>query len=155
MCNVEWCVCRYLFWVEEGEESGIYRMDLSTYSRPLTDARPTLLVSMNSLHTLTIDCINYRIFFPNNSANTMMSIDMDGSDLLDVRTNAHSPDFVMMSSVAQYRGVFYWANKHGKVLMEEYDPERRVYHHNEMMFRGNSFTGLNIWHSVSQPTPSM
>ncbi len=129
-------------------------MELPTVSRSIADMAPSLLVSTSSLHTLTIDCVNYRIFFPNESANTMMSVDMDGSDLLDVRTNAHSPDFVMMSSVAQHRGVFYWANRQGKVLMEEYDPERRVYHHNEMMFRGNSFAGLNIWHSLAQPTPS-
>ena len=148
---------RYLFWVLQGQDKGVYRLDLSmigSVQLAAVDVQSLRIVHMNPLSSLTVDCVNYRIFFPNESHNTMMSTYMDGSDLINVRTNTQSPDFLVISSLAVYDGSFYWANKKNKVLMEEYDPIRKVYHHNEMMMRANSFTGFNIWHSSAQPCPS-
>jgi len=49
---------------------------------------------------------------------------------------------------------FFWTNGQ-KVLMEEYDSERDIYHHNELLMDGGQRSCICIWQAQAQPTPGL
>ena len=51
-----------------------------------------------------------------------------------------------------YDGLFYWTNGM-EMMSEELNPDTDMFHHNEMFFFDDPFSGLNIWHPNSQPIP--
>ena len=103
----------------------------------------------------TVDYPNFRIFFPDETRNSLMSVYLDGTDLRDIRQNANQHidmQFVNVHSMVLHDEILYFTN--GKqVNFEEYDRDREQYVHNKLYIIGQDFAGLNIWHSSSQPRP--
>jgi len=153
------CCYRYLFWVQQGEDGGLYRLDLADLSDhgPINNPVHFRIVSGDQMTAFTVDYPNFRIFFPDETRNSLMSVYLDGKDLRDIRQNTQqqqvgSMQFVDVHSMALYDGILYWTNgRH--VNFEEYDPIVNQYVHNEVFIDGKHFTGLNIWHPTSQPQP--
>ncbi|XP_074649999.1 proto-oncogene tyrosine-protein kinase ROS-like [Tubulanus polymorphus] len=144
----------YLYWTQNGKQKGIYRTDLKRFSRTVI-RNPSLyrIVEIDRLSTLFIDYQNYRLYFPNGTKNTIMSTSLDGSDLIDIRTNAQRKDFVTVKSLVYYDGKFVWTN--GDFLgKEEYDPLNNMYHHTQVYLRREKyFCGLTLYHPSAQPIP--
>ena len=130
----------------------MYRVDLADLGQPLHDLADYLIFNIDILHSFAVDYQNYRLYFPNETKNTMLSIYLDGSDVVDIRPNVQSPDFIEVKSLVYHEGLFYWTN--GKKMMaEEYAQRERQYHHNEMLLFNDPYSGLNIWHPLAQRLP--
>ena len=72
----------------------MYRVDLADLGQPLHDLADYLIFNIDILHSFAVDYQNYRLYFPNETKNTMLSIYLDGSDVVDIRPNVQSPDFI-------------------------------------------------------------
>ncbi len=82
-----------------------------------------------------------------------MSAYLDGSDLLDIRQNTQTADFLTVKSLTFYDEVFYWTTG-SEVFSEEYvAEENQFYQHSVPVCDANSVVGLNIWHPSAQPVP--
>ena len=142
---------RFLYFTQYGEDKGLYQIDLGDIGKS-GPVRPTQLVYIDNLLSFVIDFDNVRLYYPNSTENTMMSVFVDGTDSKDIREKVFQPNFYHVLSIANYKGLFYWTNG-TKVLSEEFDPGFKKYRHNELLFFNNYYRGFNLYHPSAQPTP--
>ena len=92
--------CSYLFWVQQGR--GVHRIDLADFKLPRQRAVERIL-TLDLVSSIAIDYTHYRLFFPNESSNTMMSSALDGTDVIDIRHDTQNPDFITVKSLAYHQ----------------------------------------------------
>jgi len=90
----------YLFWVQQGH--GVHRVDLAEFKLPRERAIQRIL-TLDLVSSIAIDYLRYRMFFPNESSNTMMSSALDGTDIIDIRHNTQNPDFINVKSLTYHQ----------------------------------------------------
>ncbi|ELU14561.1 hypothetical protein CAPTEDRAFT_210985 [Capitella teleta] len=149
----------YLFWTVYGPEQGLFRADLADLQGkyPIAPGRP--IYPSNVMQSFTVDYIPYRLYFPNSSNASMMSLYLDGRDAKVIHNNTQTSTWEHVTSLAFHQGLFYWsklrsaASKSKKVYFEEYNPQSKLYFHSQMIFSSGKFARLRIWHPLNQPWP--
>ncbi|KAI4491041.1 hypothetical protein M0802_010458 [Mischocyttarus mexicanus] len=141
----------YLFWVTRG---GLYRLDLADISNGVKhEVQPYLILEDAYLGAFTVDHTNFRLLVPHQTENTVMSVSLDGREVLNMRANTQQPKFKNVLSLAMANGLFYWTNGE-EVLTEDYHPEKNKYFHNAFPDRSDgSFVSVNVLMDASQPVP--
>ncbi|XP_076667958.1 receptor protein-tyrosine kinase sevenless isoform X2 [Andrena cerasifolii] len=141
----------YLFWVTRG---GLYRLDLADISNGVKhEVQPYLILDDANLGAFTVDHTNFRLLVPHHIQNTVMSVSLDGREILDLRQNTQQPKFKNVVSLAMANGLFYWTNGE-EVLIEGYHSGQNRYFHNAYPDRSNgSFVSVNVLMDASQPVP--
>ncbi|XP_021913370.1 proto-oncogene tyrosine-protein kinase ROS isoform X3 [Zootermopsis nevadensis] len=145
----------YLFWVIQGATiGGLYRLDLHDISNGVKhEVRPHVILEDPNLGAFTVDHKNFRLLVPNHSQNTVVSVSLDGREIVDLRGNTQQPMFQNVVSLAMANGVFYWTNGE-EVLYEEYHPIHNSYFHNAYPDRPDkSFVSVSVNLPTSQPIP--
>ena len=137
--------------MHQGSDQGLNRIDMADFPVRLQNLSQFRIFKM-PFSTYAIDYANLRIFFPNQSTSSMRSAFLDGSDIRAVHTPIQSSSLVAVTSLAVYNDRFYWTNG-SAVFYEEYEPEKRKYHHNMFYIFNKPFSGLKIWHPSAQPIP--
>lgn len=64
--------------------------------------------------------------------------------------------FNYVTSLAYHQGLFYWSSglqQQQAVFYEEYNPKENRYYHTQIPLEQQHFTGLHVWHPLSQPLP--
>lgn len=153
----------YLYWTQRGGRTGggggggalngLYCLDLDRLKAFDCEAEA---VALGNLSAFAVDYLNYRLFYPNETMHTMSSVYLDGSDPVNIRTNTQNPDFSLVSGLAYnaINSTFFWTNGE-KLMMEEYDSDHMIYHHNQMFIDGDHFGGVGLWGPGPQPIPGM
>ncbi|KOC66937.1 Proto-oncogene tyrosine-protein kinase ROS [Habropoda laboriosa] len=141
----------YLFWVTRG---GLYRLDLADISNGVKhEVQPYLILEDAHLGAFTVDHTNFRLLVPHHIQNTVISVSLDGREVLDLRSNTQQPKFKNVVSLAMANGLFYWTNGE-EVLIEGYHSGQNRYFHNAYPDRSNgSFVSVNVLMDASQPVP--
>ncbi|XP_076244805.1 receptor protein-tyrosine kinase sevenless isoform X2 [Calliopsis andreniformis] len=141
----------YLFWVTR---AGLYRLDLADISNGVKhEVQPYLILDDIHLGAFTVDHTNFRLLVPHHSQNTVMSVSLDGREILDLRKNTQQAKFKNVVSLAMANGLFYWTNGE-EVLIEGYHSGQNRYFHNAYPDRSNgSFVSVNVLMDASQPVP--
>ncbi|CAD1471670.1 unnamed protein product, partial [Heterotrigona itama] len=141
----------YLFWVTRG---GLYRLDLADISNGVKhEVQPYLILEDVNLGAFTVDHTNFRLLVPHHIQNTVISVSLDGREVLDLRANTQQPKFKNVVSLAMVNGLFYWTNGE-EVLIEGYHLGQNRYFHNAYPDRSNgSFVSVNVLMDASQPVP--
>ncbi|XP_043279081.1 proto-oncogene tyrosine-protein kinase ROS isoform X3 [Venturia canescens] len=141
----------YLFWVTRG---GLYRLDLADISNGIKhEVQPYLILEDAHLGAFTVDHTNFRLLVPDHTKNTVISVSLDGREILDLRANTQQPKFKNVVSLAMANGLFYWTNGE-EVLTEGYHPGQNRYFHNAYPDRSDvSFVSVNVLMDASQPVP--
>ncbi|XP_023290821.1 proto-oncogene tyrosine-protein kinase ROS isoform X2 [Orussus abietinus] len=141
----------YLFWVTRG---GLYRLDLADISNGIKhEVQPYLILEDAHLGAFTVDHTNFRLLVPHHTQNTVMSVSLDGREVLDLRANTQQPKFKNVVSLAMANGLFYWTNGE-EVLTEGYHSGQNRYFHNAYPDRSDgSFVSINVLMDASQPVP--
>ncbi|XP_076178506.1 receptor protein-tyrosine kinase sevenless isoform X1 [Ptiloglossa arizonensis] len=141
----------YLFWVTRG---GLFRLDLADISNGVKhEVQPYLILEDENLGAFTVDHTNFRLLVPHHSLNTVMSVSLDGREVLNFRANTQQPKFKNVVSLAMANGLFYWTNGE-EVLIEGYHSGQNRYFHNAYPDRSNgSFVSVNVLMDASQPVP--
>ncbi|XP_031846803.1 receptor protein-tyrosine kinase sevenless isoform X3 [Nomia melanderi] len=141
----------YLFWVTRG---GLYRLDLADISNGVKhEVQPYLILEDAHLGAFTVDHTNFRLLVPHHIQNTVISVSLDGREVLDLRANTQQPRFKNVVSLAMANGLFYWTNGE-EVLIEGYHSGQNRYFHNAYPDRSNgSFVSVNVLMDASQPVP--
>ncbi|XP_014608086.1 PREDICTED: proto-oncogene tyrosine-protein kinase ROS isoform X1 [Polistes canadensis] len=141
----------YLFWVTRG---GLYRLDLADISNGVKhEVQPYLILEDAHLGAFTVDHTNFRLLVPHQTENTVMSVSLDGREVLNLRANTQQPKFKNVLSLAMANGLFYWTNGE-EVLTEGYHSGKNRYFHNAYPDRSDgSFVSVNVLMDASQPVP--
>ncbi|XP_076297885.1 receptor protein-tyrosine kinase sevenless isoform X2 [Lasioglossum baleicum] len=141
----------YLFWVTRG---GLYRLDLADISNGVKhEVQPYLIVDDTNLGAFTVDHTNFRLLVPHHIQNTILSVSLDGREVINLRKNTQQPKFKNVVSLAMANGLFYWTNGE-QVLIEGYHSGQNRYFHNAYPDRSNgSFVSVNVLMDASQPVP--
>ncbi|KAL2717170.1 proto-oncogene tyrosine-protein kinase ROS isoform X4 [Vespula squamosa] len=141
----------YLFWVTRG---GLYRLDLADISNGVKhEVQPYLILEDEHLGAFTVDHTNFRLLVPHQTENTVMSVSLDGREVLNLRANTQQPKFKNVLSLAMANGLFYWTNGE-EVLTEGYHSGKNRYFHNAYPDRSDgSFVSVNVLMDASQPVP--
>ncbi|KAG7201761.1 hypothetical protein KM043_004482 [Ampulex compressa] len=141
----------YLFWVTRGS---LYRLDLADISNGVKhEVQPYLILEDVHLGTFTVDHTNFRLLVPYHTDNTVMSVSLDGREVLNLRANTQQAKFRNVVSLAMANGLFYWTNGE-EVLTEGYHPGQNRYFHNAYPDRSDgSFVSVNVLMDSSQPVP--
>ncbi|XP_015176489.1 PREDICTED: proto-oncogene tyrosine-protein kinase ROS isoform X2 [Polistes dominula] len=141
----------YLFWVTRG---GLYRLDLADISNGVKhEVQPYLILEDAHLGAFTVDHTNFRLLVPHQTENTVMSVSLDGREVLNLRANTQQPKFKNVLSLAMANGLFYWTNGE-EVLTEGYHSGQNRYFHNAYPDRlDGSFVSVNVLMDASQPVP--
>ncbi|KAK2578971.1 hypothetical protein KPH14_011171 [Odynerus spinipes] len=141
----------YLFWVTRG---GLYRLDLADISNGVKhEVQPYLILEDAHLGAFTVDHTNFRLLVPHQTQNTVISVSLDGREVLNLRANTQQPKFKNVLSLAMANGLFYWTNGE-EVLTEGYHPGQNRYFHNAYPDRSDgSFVSVNVLMDASQPVP--
>ncbi|XP_006622853.1 proto-oncogene tyrosine-protein kinase ROS isoform X3 [Apis dorsata] len=141
----------YLFWVTRG---GLYRLDLADISNGVKhEVQPYLILEDADLGAFTVDHTNFRLLVPHHIQNTVISVSLDGREVLNLRANTQQPKFKNVVSLAMANGLFYWTNGE-EVLIEGYHSGQNRYFHNAYPDRSNgSFVSVNVLMDASQPVP--
>ncbi|XP_026669122.1 proto-oncogene tyrosine-protein kinase ROS isoform X4 [Ceratina calcarata] len=141
----------YLFWVTRG---GLYRLDLADISNGVKhEVQPYLILEDAHLGAFTVDHTNFRLLVPHHIQNTVISVSLDGREVIDMRANTQQPKFKNVISLAMANGLFYWTNGE-EVLIEGYHSGQNRYFHNAYPDRSNgSFVSVNVLMDASQPVP--
>ncbi|XP_061926816.1 proto-oncogene tyrosine-protein kinase ROS isoform X9 [Apis cerana] len=141
----------YLFWVTRG---GLYRLDLADISNGVKhEVQPYLILEDADLGAFTVDHTNFRLLVPHHIQNTVISVSLDGREVLNLRANTQQPKFKNVVSLAMANGLFYWTNGE-EVLIEGYHSGQNRYFHNAYPDRLNgSFVSVNVLMNASQPVP--
>ncbi|XP_046814673.1 proto-oncogene tyrosine-protein kinase ROS isoform X2 [Vespa crabro] len=141
----------YLFWVTRG---GLYRLDLADISNGVKhEVQPYLILEDEHLGAFTVDHTNFRLLVPHQTENTVMSVSLDGREVLNLRANTQQPKFKNVLSLAMANGLFYWTNGE-EVLTEGYHSGKNRYFHNAYPDRlDGSFVSVNVLMDASQPVP--
>ena len=141
--------------MQDGPAHGIYRVDLADLEvDPVVHSADLLIVKFDLLSSFTIDPANFRLYFPDESQNTMLSSYIDGTDIINVRPNnsVQSPHFINIKSLAIYDDLFYWTDGQ-ETLSEHYNEDQKKYYHNQMPLFYDQMMGINMWHPSAQPIP--
>lgn len=149
--NIFFLHFRFLYFTQDGEGKGLYRIDLADISQKQR-VQPTQIVTINHLKAFMIDFETVRLYFPNHTQNTMLSSFVDGSDIQDIRPDVILPSYKHIISLTGYDNRFYWTNG-SEMLSEEFDPRFEKYRHNKLLFFDKYYRGLNMYHPRMQPTP--
>ncbi|KAK7868921.1 hypothetical protein R5R35_014230 [Gryllus longicercus] len=145
----------YLFWVTQGTpRPGLYRLDLADISNGVKhEVQPKIMLEDPFLGAFTVDHTNFRLLVANHSQNTVLSVSLDGREVVDLRANTQQPMFQHVVSLAAANGLFFWTNG-VEVYTEEYHAGRDSYYHNaypDLSDRGFVSVCVNL--STSQPVP--
>jgi len=76
-----------------------------------------------------VDHTNFQLLVPHHIKNTVISVSLDGREVLDFRTNTQSPKFNNVVSLAMANKLFYWTNGE-EILNENYHNGQNRYFHN-------------------------
>ncbi|XP_034935442.1 proto-oncogene tyrosine-protein kinase ROS isoform X2 [Chelonus insularis] len=141
----------YLFWVTR---AGLFRLDLADISNGIKhEVQPYLIVEDKDLGAFTVDHTNFRLLVPDHTQNTVISVSLDGREILNLRDNTQQPKFKNVVSLAMANGLFYWTNGE-EVLTEGYHSGQNRYFHNAYPDRSDgSFVSVNVLMNASQPIP--
>ncbi|XP_015109279.1 proto-oncogene tyrosine-protein kinase ROS [Diachasma alloeum] len=141
----------YLFWVTRG---GLFRLDLADISNGIKhEVQPYLMLEDRHLGAFTVDHTNFRLLVPDHTKNTVISVSLDGREILNLRSNTQQPKFKNVLSLAMANGLFYWTNGE-EVLTEGYHAGQKLYFHNAYPDRSDgSFVSVNVLMDASQPVP--
>ncbi|XP_011346152.2 proto-oncogene tyrosine-protein kinase ROS isoform X2 [Ooceraea biroi] len=144
----------YLFWVTRG---GLYRLDLADISNGVKhEVQPYLILEDAHLGAFTVDHTNFRLLVPHHTQNTVISVSLDGREVLDLRANTQSPKFNNVVSLAMANGLFYWTNGE-EILNENYHSGQNRYFHNAYPTRSSPsdgcFISVSVLMNASQPIP--
>ncbi|XP_008552558.1 proto-oncogene tyrosine-protein kinase ROS isoform X3 [Microplitis demolitor] len=141
----------YLFWVTRG---GLFRLDLADISNGIKhEVQPYLILEDKHLGAFTVDHTNFRLLVPDHTQNTVISVSLDGREILNLRANTQQPKFKNVVSLAMANGLFYWTNGE-EVLTEGYHSGQNRYFHNAYPDRSDgSFVSVNVFMDASQPVP--
>ncbi|KAK0161869.1 hypothetical protein PV327_008274 [Microctonus hyperodae] len=141
----------YLFWVTRG---GLFRLDLADISNGIKhEVQPYLILEDKHLGAFTVDHTNFRLLVPDHTQNTVMSVSLDGREILNFRANTQQPKFINVVSLAMANGLFYWTNGE-EVFTEGYHSGQNRYFHNAYPDRSDgSFVSVNVLMDASQPVP--
>ncbi|XP_074098359.1 receptor protein-tyrosine kinase sevenless isoform X3 [Cotesia typhae] len=141
----------YLFWVTRG---GLFRLDLADISNGIKhEVQPYLILEDTHLGAFTVDHTNFRLLVPDHTQNTVISVSLDGREVLNLRANTQQPKFTNVVSLAMANGLFYWTNG-VEVLTEGYHSGQNRYFHNAYPDRSDgSFVSVNVFMDASQPVP--
>ncbi|XP_069689840.1 proto-oncogene tyrosine-protein kinase ROS isoform X2 [Periplaneta americana] len=145
----------YLFWViRNTTRGGLYRLDLADISNGVKhEVRPDLILEDPNLGAFTVDHKNFRLLVPNHTQNTVVSVSLDGREIVDLRANTQQPMFQNVVSLAMANGLFYWTNGE-LVLTEEYHPGHNSYFHSAYPdLSDRSFVSVSVNLPTSQPIP--
>ncbi|KYQ48889.1 Proto-oncogene tyrosine-protein kinase ROS [Trachymyrmex zeteki] len=141
----------YLFWVTK---AGLYRLDLAVISNGVKhEVRPDLILEDAHLGAFTVDHTNFRLLVPDHTKNTVISVSLDGREIVNLRPNTQKPKFNNVISLAMANGLFYWTNGE-EVLTEGYHAGQNRYFHNSYPDKSDtSFVSVTVLMNASQPVP--
>ncbi|XP_018353318.1 PREDICTED: proto-oncogene tyrosine-protein kinase ROS isoform X2 [Trachymyrmex septentrionalis] len=141
----------YLFWVTK---AGLYRLDLAVISNGVKhEVRPDLILEDAHLGAFTVDHTNFRLLVPDHTKNTVISVSLDGREVVNLRPNTQKPKFNNVISLAMANGLFYWTNGE-EVLTEGYHAGQNRYFHNSYPDKSDtSFVSVTVLMNASQPVP--
>ncbi|XP_013070385.2 proto-oncogene tyrosine-protein kinase ROS-like isoform X4 [Biomphalaria glabrata] len=146
----------FLYYVISGQ--GLYRIDLgdiqlvtSFQSQPYRP-RSQLVIDMADLWTHIIDLYNVHLYVVNNTARRMMTTFLDGSNVRLFHENVIRSEYFNVTSMIFFNQTFIWTNT-TKMFGEEQESPLKDYRHNELLFFEPPFTGINVFHPSTQPTP--
>lgn len=146
-------MCRYLFWSlsSAGKNDGLFRLDLNDVDN---ETKPTLIFSQNRVGVFTIDYIPYRIFFPIDGMNMVISIDLNGDKIEISRQNTQTPIRIAVESFTMVNGQFYWISDAAEI-MEEFHTISKYYNDNQLRNIGKLSHFLQVCVNLlsTQPTP--
>lgn len=105
------------------------------------------------LGAFAVDHTNFRLLVPHHAKNTVLSVSLDGKEVIDLRGNTQKPKFKNVVSLTMANGLFYWTNG-DEVLTEGYHSGQNRYFHNAYPDKPDgSFVSVNILMDASQPVP--
>ncbi|XP_071571413.1 proto-oncogene tyrosine-protein kinase ROS isoform X4 [Temnothorax nylanderi] len=141
----------YLFWVTK---VGLFRLDLADISNGVKhEVQPYLILEDDHLGAFTVDHTNFRLLVPDHTKNTMISVSLDGREVVNLRPKTQKPKFNNVVSLAMANGLFYWTNGE-EVLTEGYHAGLNRYFHNSYPDKSNtSFVSVTVLMNASQPVP--
>ncbi|XP_024885319.1 proto-oncogene tyrosine-protein kinase ROS isoform X3 [Temnothorax curvispinosus] len=141
----------YLFWVTK---VGLFRLDLADISNGVKhEVQPYLILEDDHLGAFTVDHTNFRLLVPDHTKNTMISVSLDGREVVNLRPNTQKPKFNNVVSLAMANGLFYWTNGE-EVLTEGYHAGQNRYFHNSYPDKSDtSFVSVTVLMNASQPVP--
>ncbi|XP_077293792.1 receptor protein-tyrosine kinase sevenless [Arctopsyche grandis] len=145
----------YLFWVLQGEvNGGLYRLDLADISNGVKHKIiPNNILKDSDLGAFTIDHTNFRILVPHLKNNTVLSVSLDGQEVVNFRANTQSPMFHSVKSLSFVNGSFYWTTGEA-IFTEEFHND--VYYHNQFRLaseKEKSFNNILVALPACQPIP--
>lgn len=91
--------------------------------------QPYVVLDDPNLGAFAVDHTNFRLLVPHHLKNTVLSVSLDGREVIDLRANTQQPKFKNVVSIAMANGLFYWTNGEG-VLTEGYHSGQNRYFHN-------------------------
>lgn len=91
--------------------------------------QPYLILEDANLGAFTVDHSNFRLLVPHHIRNTVISVSLDGREVVNLRANTQQPKFKNVVSLAMANGLFYWTNGE-EVLIEGYHSGQNRYFHN-------------------------
>ncbi|XP_055536181.1 proto-oncogene tyrosine-protein kinase ROS isoform X2 [Wyeomyia smithii] len=149
----------YLFWVISSRtpDAGLFRLDLGDISNGVKhEIKPLQLNNHHNLGAFSIDHTSFRVLVPDQDANTVLAISLDGKTTENIRSNTQRPRFEKVKSIALANGLFYWTN--GKELLaEDYHLKQDSYFHNAFPIDANTTThtyfSICVNLSSAQPIP--
>ncbi|KAL0113614.1 hypothetical protein PUN28_012637 [Cardiocondyla obscurior] len=141
----------YLFWVTK---AGLFRLDLADISNGVKhEVQPYLILEDANLGAFTVDHTNFRLLVPHHTQNTVISVSLDGREVVNLRPNTQKPKFNNVVSLAMANGLFYWTNGE-EVLTEGYHAGQNRYFHNSYPDKSDtSFVSVTVLMNASQPVP--
>ena len=159
MWHSSFMLCSYLFWSVKGNSEGLYRIDLADLDGHSPVDPPTPFLPSDVFQAFVVDPLEYRLYFPNPSNASMMAVYLSGPNdhLIQIHPNTQKSAFQNVTSLAYHQGIFYWstlqrANRE-VVFAEEYNSRHQKYYHAQLLFMKSHYTGLHVWHPLSQPKP--
>ncbi|XP_011637649.1 proto-oncogene tyrosine-protein kinase ROS isoform X2 [Pogonomyrmex barbatus] len=140
----------YLFWVTK---AGLFRLDLADISNGVKhEVQPYLILDDAHLGAFMVDHTNFRLLVPHHTQNTVISVSLDGREIVNLRPNTQKPKFNNVVSLAMANGLFYWTSGE-EVLTEVYHSGQNRYFHNSYPDKSDIFVSVTVFTNASQPVP--
>ncbi|XP_070567359.1 proto-oncogene tyrosine-protein kinase ROS-like [Ptychodera flava] len=132
-------------------------MDLADVGEVDSDSTE-LIVTHDELSAITADYSAFRMFFANQSADTLVSVFIDGADLQTVHDNrAVTLSFEDLTGIVQFDDLFTWTIGKTQLFVEEYHHDTGLYYANDFAFYYLDFiyecNGMTVSHPTAQPYP--
>ncbi|XP_050428827.1 proto-oncogene tyrosine-protein kinase ROS isoform X2 [Adelges cooleyi] len=140
----------YLFWTMN---NGLYRLDLSKeVSNLRKELIHMLILPNNDIGPFVIDYTNFSLLVLFRKNNTIMSVSLDGKEVLNVRKNTARSVFSKATTLVYANGLFYWSNG-PKLMGEEYhEASLQYYQHVYPSFSADFHLVLSNF-TDQQPVP--